>query len=184
MKKLYTIVFISLLVISCKAPDHQAFLAREMAEQKRQAQERAASYNRAAQDRYRQQHPEPESEPVSVSNLRRAGELASSFKQAAALADAQDKEPAAQAYVQRDLKPYYEKKYSPVFQSCLASTDHPDTSPFSFVAAIGKDGRVLRLYIDHETNIFACVRPTLQQDEFPHPPLSPHYLHVSMSFAK
>src|SRR6267143_4852049 len=113
----------------------------------------------------------------------RAGELASSFKQAAALADAQEKGP-ERAYVQRDLKPYYEKKYSPVFQSCLASTDHPDTSPFSFVVAIGKDGRVLRLYIDHETNIFACVRQTLQQDEFPHAPLSPYYMHFSMSFSK
>ncbi len=114
----------------------------------------------------------------------RAGELASSFKQAAALADAQEKERAAQAYIHLDLKPYYEKKYSLVFQSCLASTDQPDTSPFSFVVAIGKDGRVLRLYIDHETNIFACVRQTLQQDEFPHPPVAPHYFHVSMSFAK
>ncbi len=68
--------------------------------------------------------------------------------------------------------------------SSLASTDHPDTSPFSFVVAIGKDGRVLRLYIDHETNIFTCVRQTLQQDEFPHPLAAPHYFHVSMSFAK
>jgi hypothetical protein len=83
-----------------------------------------------------------------------------------------------------DLMPYYQKKYSPVFQSCLASTHHADTSSFSFVAAIGKNGRVLRLYMDHESNIFACVRRALQQDEFPHPPVSPHYLHVSMSFDK
>ena len=114
----------------------------------------------------------------------RAGELASSFKQAAALEDAQEKERATQAYIHLDLMPYYQKKYSPVFQSCLASTGHPDTSPFSFVVAIGKDGSVLRLYTDHETNIFACVRQTLQQDEFPHPPVAPHYFHVSMSFAK
>lgn len=114
----------------------------------------------------------------------RAGELASSFKQAAVLGDAQEREPAARTYVQHDLKPYYQKKYSPVFQSCLASTVHPDLSPFSFVAAIGKDGRILRLYVDHETNIFACVRQTLQQDEFPRPPLSPYYMHVSMDFPK
>src|SRR5580693_8610071 len=112
----------------------------------------------------------------------RAGVLASSFKQAAALADAQGKDRAAQAYIHLDLMPYYQKKYSPVFQSCLTSTDHPDTSPFSFVAAIGKDGRVLRLYVDHETNIYACARLTLQKEEFPHPPLSPYYLHISMSF--
>ena len=114
----------------------------------------------------------------------RADELASSFERACALADAQGQERSEQAYIHLDLTPYYKKKYSPVYQSCLRSTDHPDTSPFSFVVAIGKDGRVLRLYIDHETNIFACVRQTLQQDEFPHPPVAPHYFHVSMSFAK
>jgi hypothetical protein len=112
----------------------------------------------------------------------RAGELASSFKQAAALAEAQGKERSEQAYIHLDLTPYYEKKYSPVYQSCLKSIEHPDTSPFSFVAAIGKDGGVLRLYLDHETNIFACVRETLRQDEFPHPPVAPHYFHVTMSF--
>jgi hypothetical protein len=114
----------------------------------------------------------------------RAGELASSFKQAAAKGDAQEKERVTQAYIHLDLMPYYQKKYSSVFQSCLASTDHRDTSPFSFVVAIGKDGRVLRFYIDHETNIFTCVRQTLQQDEFPHPPVSPYYMHVSMNFSK
>ncbi len=112
----------------------------------------------------------------------RAGELASSFDQACVLADAQQKERSEQAYIHLDLSPYYKKKYGPVFQSCLKSTEHPDTSPFSFVVAIGKDGRALRLYVDHETNLFACARQTLQQDEFPHPPVAPHYFHVSMSF--
>jgi len=50
------------------------------------------------------------------------------------------------------------------------------------VAAIGKHGEVLRLYIDRETNIYACVRETLQKDKFPQPPFSPYYMHVSMSF--
>lgn len=113
----------------------------------------------------------------------RAVDLPSSFEQACALADAQQKERSQQAYIRLDLVPYYKKKYSPVYQSCLRSTEHPDPSPFSFIAAIGKDGHVLRLYVDHETNLFACVRQTLLQDEFPHPPVSPHYLHVSMSFA-
>ena len=112
-----------------------------------------------------------------------AGDLASSFKQAVALAEAQDKDRATRIYADIDLRDYYQHKYSPVFVSCLKS-DHADTSPFSFVAAIGADGRVLRLYIDHETNIFACVRPTLQKGEFPHPPASPYYMHVSMSFSK
>ena len=37
----------------------------------------------------------------------RAGELASSFKQAAVLGDAQEKERATQAYIHLDLMPYY-----------------------------------------------------------------------------
>jgi len=112
----------------------------------------------------------------------RADDLASSFEKACALADAQQKDRSEQAYIHLDLTPYYKEKYSPVYQSCLRSTEHPDTSPFSFVAAIGKDGHVLRLYVDHETNIFACVRETLRQDEFPRPPAAPHYFHVSMNF--
>jgi len=80
--------------------------------------------------------------------------------------------------------PYYRQKYSPIFQSCLASTNHPDTLPFDFIVAIGADGRVLRLYTDHETNIFVCVRETLQKDKFPRPPVSPYYMHISMSFSK
>jgi len=114
----------------------------------------------------------------------RADDLATSFKQAAALGDAQEKERATQAYIHLDLMPYYQKKYSPIFLSCLKSIEHPDTSLFSFVVAIGKDGHVLRVYTDHETNIHSCVRQTLQKDEFPHPPLSPYYMHVSMSFSK
>jgi len=112
----------------------------------------------------------------------RASELAGSFKEACVLAGAQQQERSEQAYIHLDLAPYYKKKYSPVYQSCLRSTEHSDTSSFSFVAAIGKDGRVLRLYVDHETNIFACVRHTLEQDKFPAPPVAPHYFYVSMSF--
>jgi hypothetical protein len=112
----------------------------------------------------------------------RAGELAGSFKQAADLAEAQDKIDAAIIYQHRELTPYYQKKYAPVFQACLKSTENRDTSSFSFVAAIGKDGHVLRFYVDHETNIYACVRETLQKDEFPHPPFSPYYMRISMSF--
>lgn len=114
-----------------------------------------------------------------------SAELAGSYKQAAAMADAQDKhDRASRIYAQIDLNDYYQQKYLPMFQSCLKSTDHPDMSTFSFVIAIGTDGRVLRIYVDHETNMFACVRPTLEKDEFPHPPSAPHYMHITMNFAK
>ncbi len=111
-----------------------------------------------------------------------AGDLAGSFKQAVALAEAQPKDRATRVYSAIDLNDYYQQKYMPVFQSCLRSTD--DTSQLSFVVAIGTDGRVLRLYADHETSMLACVRPTLQKDEFPHPPFAPYYMHVTMNFSK
>ncbi len=113
-----------------------------------------------------------------------AGDLATSFKEAVALADANESDRATRIYSKVDLPDYYQQKYMPVYQSCLKSTAHPDTSPFSFVVAIGADGRVLRLYNDHETNIYACVRPTLLKDQFPHPPIAPYYMHMSMTFSK
>lgn len=113
-----------------------------------------------------------------------AGDLAGSFKEAVALAKAEDKDRATRIYSEIDLKDYYQQKYFPVFQSCLKSIEHPDPSTFEFVVAIGKDGRVLRLYTDHETNVLACVRPVLLKDEFPHPPVAPYYQHVTMNFSK
>ena len=119
---------------------------------------------------------------LTISSM--AGDLASSFREAVALAATEDKDRATRIYAGIDLKDYYQRKYMPVFQSCLKSIEHPDPSTFSFVVAIGKDGRVLRLYTDHETNVLACVRPTLLKDEFPHPPVAPYYQHFIMSFSK
>jgi len=113
-----------------------------------------------------------------------ASGLARSFKEAAALAAAEDKDRATRIYAAIDLNDYYEQKYGPIFSSCLKSTDHADTSPLEFILAIGADGRVLRIYIDHETNIYACARPMLENGKFPHPPHPPYYMHVEMRFRK
>ena len=113
-----------------------------------------------------------------------AGDLAGSFKEAVALAATEDKDRATRKYSEIDLRDYYQQKYTSVFQSCLKSTEHPDRSTFSFVVAIGTDGHVLRLYTDHETNVLACIRPTLLTDEFPHPPFAPYYMHMTMNFSK
>src|ERR1051326_1389731 len=111
-----------------------------------------------------------------------ASDLPRSFKEAAALAEVRSKDRATRIYSAIDLHDYYEQKYGPVFQSCIASIDRRDVSSFSFIAAIGKDGRVLQVYVDHESKLFACVLPTLQQDKFPVPPVAPHYMHISMRF--
>jgi hypothetical protein len=62
----------------------------------------------------------------------RADDLATSFKQAVALADAQGKERAAQAYIHLDLKPYYEKKSG---SRRTEMTEEPCRSRFSTPAS-------------------------------------------------
>jgi hypothetical protein len=64
-----------------------------------------------------------------------AADLATSFKQAVELADKKEgNDRATRIYAAIDLNDYYQQKYMPIFQSCLKSTEHADTSPFSFVA--------------------------------------------------
>lgn len=124
---------------------------------------------------------------LSISLLMTSGmasDLAGSFKEAAALAEERGKDRATRIYSAIDLHDYYEPKYGPIFDSCVRSTDHSDISSFEFIVAIGKDGRVLQIWVDHETKIFACVRLTLQQDKFPAPPIAPYYMHVTMTFVK
>jgi len=111
-----------------------------------------------------------------------AADLASSFQQAVALAEAQEKAPATKDFFNQVLLPYYAQKYAPVVQSCFANVKQPDNSPFSFVAAIGSAGTVTRLYDDHETNLSQCLLATLKNDTFPAPPQSPYYLHIDMKF--
>lgn len=70
----------------------------------------------------------------------------------------------------------------PIFQACFKSVQQPDSSSFSFVMALGPDGKVLRVWVDHETNIYPCLLATLKAEQFPAPPQSPYYRHISMHF--
>lgn len=104
------------------------------------------------------------------------------FSEAARLGDEQEQAAGTRTYFQGTLLPYFGRKYAPVLKSCFESVSKPDSSRLSFVVAIGRDGRMLRLYRDGETNIFQCMRATLEQDTFPAPPVAPYYLHIDMSF--
>jgi hypothetical protein len=108
--------------------------------------------------------------------------LVDSFQEAAARGDAQERAAATKDYFAKTLMPYFGQKYTPVLQSCFSSVPKPDNSRFSFVAALGTEGRVMRLYRDRETNIFQCLRDTLEKDSFPAPPAVPYYLHIEMNF--
>jgi hypothetical protein len=111
-----------------------------------------------------------------------ASDLPSSFRDVVARAEAQEKAPATKRYFSTVLLPYYGQKYAPVLQSCFATVATPDNSPFSFVAAFGSEGKVLRIYADHETNIYTCLCDALKKEVFPAPPQSPYYLHIDMQF--
>jgi|GEM_PF-1297971 len=112
-----------------------------------------------------------------------AGELADSFEEATARANAQERAAETRDYFTGTLLPYYAQNYARVLQSCFATIANPDNRPFSFVGAIGADGRLIRLYNDRETNVFTCMRESLKKDVFPIPPVSPYYLHIDMKFS-
>lgn len=111
-----------------------------------------------------------------------ADDLPKSFEEAAALGDAQERAASTKDYFSQTLMPYYGQKYAGVLQSCFTTVAKPDGTPFAFVAAIGTDGRIVRLYHHGETNIFICMRDALEKDVFPPPPTSPYYLHIAMNF--
>ena len=111
-----------------------------------------------------------------------AGDLATTFQQAVDLAEAQDKLPGVKEYSSQKLMPFWQEKYGPIFQSCFKSVKQPDGASFAFVAAIGADGKVMRVYVDHETNVYQCLLVTLKTEQFPAPPESPYYLSIGMQF--
>jgi hypothetical protein len=111
-----------------------------------------------------------------------ATDFPTTYQQAVALADAQEKAPATREYMNHTLMPYYEQKYGPVFQSCFKTVQQPQSAPFSFVAAIGADGRLIRIFEEHPTTISQCLLDNFRTDTFPTPPESPYYFHVEMKF--
>jgi hypothetical protein len=80
------------------------------------------------------------------------------------------------------LLPEFSQRYRTHFRECTSSVPQPESTPFSFVAAIGADGRVLRLWSDRSTNVYQCVRGRLLFDRFSAPPRAPFYLYIHMRF--
>jgi hypothetical protein len=118
-----------------------------------------------------------------LAGLASADDLARTFKEAAARAKAQEHAGPTSSYLDNVLMPYYGKKYQSVLETCFATTPNPDGEPFSFVVAIGPDGKSIQIYRDHDTNIFRCMSSSLEKDAFPKPPVFPFYLHIDMSFS-
>ena len=108
--------------------------------------------------------------------------LAASYVEAQELGRRDESADATRDYHRDVLLPEFSQRYRAHFRECTATVPEPASTPFSFVAAIGADGRVIRLWSDRSTNVYQCVRGRLLFDRFPAPPRAPFYLYIHMRF--
>lgn len=108
--------------------------------------------------------------------------LATSYIEAQELGRRDESAEATRDYHRNVLLPEFSQRYRAHFKECTATVPQAEPAPFSFVAAIGADGRVLRLWSDRSTNVYQCVRGRLLFDRFPSPPTAPFYLYIHMRF--
>jgi hypothetical protein len=108
--------------------------------------------------------------------------LATSFVQAQEFGRRDESDVATRDFHRNVLLPEFSQRYRVHFRECTRSVPAPESTPFSFVAAIGDDGRVLRIWSDRSTNVYQCVRGRLLFDRFSPPPRAPFYLYIHMRF--
>jgi hypothetical protein len=108
--------------------------------------------------------------------------LAGSYVEAQERGRRDESDEATRDYHRDVLLPQFSERYRAHFRDCTSSVPQPESTPFSFVAAIGPDGRVLRLWSDRSTNVYQCMRGRLLFDRFAPPPRAPFYLYIHMRF--
>lgn len=108
--------------------------------------------------------------------------LAESYVQAQEFGRRDESDEATRGYHRDVLLPEFSQRYRQHFRECTSSVPNPESTPFSFVAAIGADGKVQRIWSDKATNVFQCVRGKLLFDRFSPPPRAPFYLYIHMRF--
>ncbi len=109
--------------------------------------------------------------------------LADSFVDAQELGRRDEKDPLTLEYHQSVLLPQFSARYRAHLRDCQSALPQPDQTPFSFVAAIDGEGKVLKLWSDRSPPVYSCVRGRLLFDRFAPPPRAPFYLYVHMRFA-
>jgi hypothetical protein len=116
--------------------------------------------------------------------LAQPAELASSYVEAQELGRRDETDPATVDYHRKVLLPQFSGRYRALLRDCQAALPQPDQTPFSFVAAIGADGSVLRLWSDRSAPVYPCVRGRLLFERFSPPPRAPFYLYIHMRFTQ
>jgi hypothetical protein len=109
--------------------------------------------------------------------------VASSYVEAQELGRRDEKDPLTVDYHSKVLLPQFGARYRAHLRECQSALPQPDQTPFSFVAALGADGRVLKLWSDRSAPVYSCVRGRLLFDQFPPPPRAPFYLYIHQRFA-
>ena len=112
------------------------------------------------------------------------GDLASSYAEAQERGRRDERDPQTIDYHRDVLLPEFSARYRSLLAACQASLPQPDQTPFSFVAAIGPQGEVLRIWSDRSPPVYSCVRGRLLFERFTPPPRTPFYLYIHMRFAK
>ena len=111
-------------------------------------------------------------------------ELAASYVEAQQLGRQDESDPQTLAYHREVLLPEFSGRYRALLRDCQVALPEPDRTPFSFVAAIGDDGSVLRLWSDRSAPVYPCLRGRLLFERFSPPPRAPFYLYIHMRFAQ
>jgi hypothetical protein len=113
-----------------------------------------------------------------------AESLADSYAQAQELGRRDESDPATLDYHRNVLLPEFSARYRALLRDCQATLPQPDPTPFSFVAAIGSDGSVLRLWSDRSPPVYACLRGRLAFERFSPPPRAPFHLYIHMRYTQ
>ena len=116
--------------------------------------------------------------------LAQGGDLAASYTEAQELGRRDESDPKTVDYHRDVLLPEFSGRYRALLKACQAALPQPDPTSFSFVAAIGPGGEVLRLWSDRSPPVYACLRGRLLFERFSAPPRAPFYLYIHMRFAQ
>jgi len=112
------------------------------------------------------------------------GELAASYTEAQELGRRDESDPKTVDYHRDVLLPEFSGRYRALLRACQSTLPQPDPTAFSFVAAIGPGGEVLRVWSDRSPPVYSCLRGHLLFERFSAPPRAPFYLYIHMRFAQ
>jgi hypothetical protein len=112
------------------------------------------------------------------------GTLANSYAEAQERGRRDESDPLTTDYHRDVLLPEFSARYRSLLRDCQAALPQPDQTPFSFVAAIGSQGEVLRVWSDRSPPVYSCLRGRLLFERFTPPPRSPFYLYIHMRFTQ